>query len=202
MIADQRMSLPLLVTKKTCTGATYIVTGANKGLGFETAKHLVEMGAAKVIIAVRNVQAGKAAMAIIEAATHTNGIVEVWVLDLGSYDSVKAFAKKAVTNLDRIDALVENAGLGQIKWGLTEGHETCITINVISTLLLAVLLLPKLSESAKRFNITPHIVVVTSEVAFVVAEPEWKKVKADPLVKLQDEKLADMSQRLYKDPSR
>ncbi|CAG8955321.1 hypothetical protein HYFRA_00011303 [Hymenoscyphus fraxineus] len=106
-LSDQRMSLPLVVTKQTCSGATYIITGANKGLGFEAAKHLVEVGAAKVILAVRNTQAGNAAMAVIEAATHTENVVEVWELDLSSYASVKAFANKAIIELDRFDALIE-----------------------------------------------------------------------------------------------
>lgn len=111
MVADQRRDLPLLVTKETCAGATYIVTGANSGLGFETAKRLASLGARKVIIACRNVRAGETAKAEIEAATKTSNVVEVWTLDLASYESVKAFVRRAVDGLERIDALIENAGV-------------------------------------------------------------------------------------------
>ncbi|CAG8981700.1 hypothetical protein HYALB_00006573 [Hymenoscyphus albidus] len=190
-LSDQRMSLPLVVTIQTCSGATYIVTGADKGLGFEAAKHLVEVSSK-----IRNTQAGNAAMADIEAATHTKNVVEVWELDLSSYASVKAFANKAITELDRIDALIENAGIAGSDWILSEGHEACITVNVISTVLLAVLLLPKMSAVAKRFSFIPHISVVTSGAGFFTADsPEWRKVESDPFEKLKDEKLADMSKR-------
>ncbi len=58
-ISTQRLHLPLLVTTETCSGGTYIVTGANTGLGLEASKHLVAVGAAKVIMAVRNIAAGE-----------------------------------------------------------------------------------------------------------------------------------------------
>lgn len=77
---------------------------------------------------------------------------------------------------------------------MAEGHESSITINVIGTLLLAVLLLPKLMESAQRFNILPHLVIVTSEVGFM-AKAEFDKIKDDPFVKMNDQNLTDMTQR-------
>ncbi|KMK58732.1 short-chain dehydrogenase/reductase family protein [Aspergillus fumigatus Z5] len=100
---------PLLATTEICAGGTYIVTGANTGLGFEAAKHLVGLEAAKVIVAVRNVSAGEKAKKDIEESTGRIGVAEVWPLDLASYDSVKTFAQKATTELDRIDAMRETA---------------------------------------------------------------------------------------------
>jgi len=128
-IANQRRNLPLLATTETCSGGTYIVTGANTGLGFEAAKHLVELGAAKVIMGVRNVSAGERAKTEIDAATGTGNVAEVWALDLASYDSVKAFAKRAVAELDRIDALIENAGVAISQRILAEGHLASITVS-------------------------------------------------------------------------
>jgi NAD(P)-dependent dehydrogenase (short-subunit alcohol dehydrogenase family) len=89
-IADQKRDLPVYATKENIAGGMYIVTGANSGLGFEAAKHYVTLGAAKVIMAVRNVVAGEKAKADIEAATGgvAAGIAEVWPLDLASYESV------------------------------------------------------------------------------------------------------------------
>ncbi|KFY93115.1 hypothetical protein V498_04559 [Pseudogymnoascus sp. VKM F-4517 (FW-2822)] len=185
-VATQPHNLHLHISPEKCAGKTYIVTGANIGLGLEAAKHLVAVGAAKVIMAVRNVSAGEAAKADIEAATGTSGVAEVWALDLASYDSVKAFAKRAVAELERIDALIENAGVAAFERVMAEGHLLNITVNVLSTLLLAVLLLPKMSEDAKKFGIVPHIVFVSSRVGFDV-QADWNVVKGDPLVEVEKE---------------
>jgi NAD(P)-dependent dehydrogenase (short-subunit alcohol dehydrogenase family) len=187
-VETQTRNLPLVVTVETCSGGTYIVTGANVGLGFEAAKHLVALGAAKVIMGVRNVSAGEKAKAEIEAETGKTNVAEVWVLDLASYDSVKAFATKAITELDRIDALIENAAVAINERALAEGHLLSVTVNVLSTFLLGVLLLPKMSESAKQFGILPHIAIVSSGAGFDVKDA-WNKIKDDPLVKMDDEEM-------------
>lgn len=185
-IADQKKDLPILATKENTAGGTFIVTGANSGLGLEAAKHYVALGAAKVIMAVRNLDAGAKAKADIEAATSTSGVAEVWSLDLESYDSVKAFAAKANAELERIDALIENAGVALDKWALAEGHERSLTINVYSTFLLGILLFPKMKESAK-LGILPHLVIVSSGAAVRVKDV-FLSIKDDPLGKMDDEK--------------
>lgn len=145
-----------------CAGKTFIVTGANTGLGLEAARHFTRLNAQKVILAVRTVSKGEAAKRDIEDSTKRSGVVEVWPLDLASYDSVKAFARRA-EGLERVDAVVENAGVSTDKFVLMEDNESTITTNVVSTFLLALLLLPKLRESAQKFGIEPHLTVVTSE---------------------------------------
>ncbi|KAG8165140.1 hypothetical protein KVR01_005415 [Diaporthe batatas] len=146
-------------------GQTVIVTGSNTGLGKEAAKHFARLGAAKLILAVRNIKAGSAAKAEIERATQcAPGTVEVWALDLGDYASVKAFAGRASRELERVDVLCENAGVAGGKKEMVGGHERHITINVISTLLLALLMLPKLRETASRFGVKPRLTIVSSEV--------------------------------------
>ena len=145
------------------SGQTIIVTGSNTGLGLEAARHFTRLGAAKVILAVRTLSRGETAKESIESSTDRKGVVEVWQLDLGNYESVKDFAKK-VERLDRLDALVENAGIATENFKLLEDNEATITTNVVSTFLLGLLLLPKLRESGQKFNITPHLVIVCSEV--------------------------------------
>jgi short-subunit dehydrogenase len=140
---------------------------------------------------VRNVRAGETAKAEIETATKTRNVVEVWALDLANYESVKNFAKRAIDKFDRIDALIENAGVALDKWVTAEGHESSIMINVLGTLLLGVLLLPKMMESAQRFNNVPHLVIVTSEVGFS-CKPEFDKVKDNPFVRMNDQNSADL----------
>ncbi|RHZ53929.1 putative short-chain dehydrogenase/reductase family protein [Aspergillus thermomutatus] len=182
----QRRNLPLLATTEICSGRTYIVTGANTGLGFEAAKHLVSLEAAKVILAVRNIGAGEKAKKEIEESTGKTGIAEVWLLDLANYESVKAFARKATTELDRIDAVIENAAVAVPERVLAEGHALSVTVNVLSTFLLAVLILPKMRETAQRYGTVPHLTLVTSRVGFD-AKDFWDKIKDDPVKKMDGE---------------
>lgn len=195
-IAEQHKDLPILANPENTAGGTYIVTGANVGIGFEVVKHLVNFGAAKVILAVRNVQAGESAkQEILKASAKTaSNVMEVWPLDLASYASVNAFAKKAIDELDRIDALIENAGVAGDQWKIAEGQESFITVNVLGTLLLGALLFPKLSDTASRFKLSPRLVIVGSEVSFT-AKATFDKVRDNPLAKLKDEKLQGMEGR-------
>ena len=143
-------------------GKTIIVTGANVGLGLEAARHFVRLGASKVIIACRSVEKGEAAKKDIEESTKRLDVIEVWQVDLSSYKSVKAFCARA-QSLDRLHILVENAGVATPKYQDIEGMESTITINVISTFLMALLLLPKLRADAVKFNMVPHLTIVASD---------------------------------------
>jgi len=182
---DQKTPLPIVTTAESCKGRTYIVTGANTGLGYECAKHFVRLSSHKVILAVRSISKGEAAKERIEAETGVKGVAEVWELDLASYDSIKAFSKK-VQELDRIDAIVENAAVALLHWSESEGLETTLTVNVTGTLLLTVLVLPKLQESAKKFGILPHISIIGSGVAFQ-AKGELEKINGNILDGLNTE---------------
>lgn len=178
-------------------GKTVIVTGANVGLGLEAARHFARLGAAKVIIASRSIQKAEAAKKSIEQTTKCGpDVVEGWLLDLCSYESVKAFAERC-NGLQRIDAMVENAGVTTRQFSMAEEDETTITINVVSTFLLALLVLPKLKETAKRFNTRPNLAIVSSEVHFVTNFPEHGMTPPGESVfkTLSDPKKARMSDR-------
>ncbi|KAK1143700.1 hypothetical protein N8T08_006100 [Aspergillus melleus] len=151
---------------------TVIVTGSNVGLGFEAARHFTRLGAAKVIIAVRNRRAGEEAKRFIEASTNTSGICEVWDLDLASYESVLSFGKR-VAELPRLDVVVANASIATPHFQTAEGHERTITVNVISTILLELLVLPTLRRSARLYPGTkPRLTTVVSEVHAWAKFPE------------------------------
>lgn len=172
---------------------TVIVTGSNVGLGKEAARHLVRLRASKVILAVRNTAAGEEARREIVASSNCDPTtIEVWSLDLASFDSVKAFAVKA-SKLARLDVLLENAGIAKTTYSVAEGHEQTITVNVISTFLLALLLLPKLKATAKTFNTRPRITVVSSEVHAWAKFPEWKQTNT--FATLDNRMTAQMSDR-------
>ncbi|KYK56836.1 hypothetical protein DCS_03842 [Drechmeria coniospora] len=154
-----------------CTGWTVIITGANSGLGLEAARHFVRLNATKVILACRSVERGEAALREIEKSPEHHGAAEVWQLDLGSVESVKEFAARA-SKLDRLDVLLNNASILTRDWAVLEGHESMMTVNVISTLFLTVLLLPALRRTAIRFNVVPHVTTVSSDAAFMPFFPE------------------------------
>ncbi|KAF9485551.1 NAD(P)-binding protein [Pholiota conissans] len=156
------LSVPSVV-KENLEGKTVVVTGANIGLGFEAAKHFARMGAGKIIIACRSKKKGDEAVAKIKVDTG-NKNVELYLLDLASFASVKAFAERFTKENDRLDILVENAAVATSKFELTEdGWETSLQVNDISPSLLALRLLPLMVETAKTHRTTPRIVVVSSE---------------------------------------
>ena len=174
------------------SGKTIIVTGANVGLGKEAAKHFVRLGAHRVVLAVRSVEKGEAAKAEVEGETKRPGVVDVYELDYSSYASVKAFAARAA-ELDRVDVAVLNAGVATEQFEVSEDNENTITVNVISTALLALLLLPILRSSASKYNIEPVISVVGSGIHGWTSFPERKTPNS--LATLNDEKTADMKDR-------
>jgi len=172
-----------------------IVTGSNVGLGLEAARRITANGAAKVILAVRTLSKGEAAKNDIEQTTHTTGVVEVWELDLANYDSVKKFATKAM-QLERLDVLLNNAGVSFVKWTTDdEDQELTIKVNVISTFLLSFLLLPKLRETAVKFNVTPHLTVVSSEVHFFAAFDERKHTSTSIFETFSDQSKSSIMDR-------
>lgn len=148
-------------------GKTVLVTGANVGLGKEAARHFVQLGAAKVIIASRSIEKGDEAKRDIESTTKCGpNVIETWQLDLSSYQSVLDFGARIDKDLPRLDAAILNAGVAKAKWEIFEKDEATITVNVVSTFLLAHLLLPKLKQTATSFNTRPNLTVVSSEMHF------------------------------------
>ncbi|MDS0134175.1 MULTISPECIES: SDR family NAD(P)-dependent oxidoreductase [unclassified Amycolatopsis] len=87
-------------------GRVAVITGANTGLGFDTAKVLAERGAT-VVLAVRDVEKGKQAAARLGA----DADVTVQALDLASQESIRAAAADLHATLPKIDLLINNAGV-------------------------------------------------------------------------------------------
>lgn len=145
----------------TFEGKTVIVTGSNSGVGFATALKYVQLAASTVILGVRSLERGETAKAQIEEATGRAGVVQVWQLDMASFESIDAFAKR-VESLKKVDIAVLNAGV--INRNFTQsgkGWENNLQINTLGTALLAILLTPKL-QASRIANSPAHLVVVTS----------------------------------------
>lgn len=111
---------------------TAIVTGANAGLGFESAKQLLDLNLSHLILAVRTPSKGEnAANELRRLAPKAK--IEVWQLDMCSYASIQAFAERVGRDLSRLDIALLNAGLVKPSFELVKetGHEE--TLQVVST---------------------------------------------------------------------
>ncbi|XP_063533394.1 retinol dehydrogenase 11-like, partial [Cydia strobilella] len=140
-------------------GKVVIVTGANAGIGFETAKNLAERGA-RVIMACRNEGRATVARDQIVAATG-NPDVHYRHLDLASLKSVREFADNINKTEERLDILINNAAIYGSKLEKTEdGLLLGMQSNHFGPFLLTNLLLPKLKSSA------PSRIVNVSSIAY------------------------------------
>ncbi|MBX3193140.1 MAG: SDR family oxidoreductase [Labilithrix sp.] len=145
---------------KALAGKVAVVTGANTGIGKETAKGLAERGAT-VVLAVRDLAKGEAARADILDATGSADLV-VLPLDLGSRRSIRTFVELLNEQLGRLDILVNNAGLWTRTRQTTEdGFEATFGVNHLGTFLLTTELLPLLEKSAPS-----RVVVVSSDLHY------------------------------------
>jgi len=138
------------------TGRVAVVTGANTGIGFETARMLAARGA-HVILACRSAEKGEAAVSRI-MAEKPPGKAELMLLDLSDLDSVAAFASVFTTAHPRLDLLIDNAGVMVPPFGRTkQGFETQFGTNHLGHFALTLRLLPLLEATQGS-----RVVVVSS----------------------------------------
>jgi NAD(P)-dependent dehydrogenase (short-subunit alcohol dehydrogenase family) len=128
------------------SGRLAVVTGANSGLGLVAARELARAGA-DVVIACRDVAKGHAAASGI--AAHVDGAsLEVRELDLADLASVRAFAEQLLASRDRLDLLINNAGVMAAPHRTTaDGFELQLGTNHLGHFALTGLLLPALRET-------------------------------------------------------
>lgn len=182
--------------KSDFTGQTIIVTGSNSGLGLEASRHLVRLGA-RVILAVRSKARGDAAAKDILQSTSVDSCqVAVWLLDLSSQNSVKNFAEK-VRSLDRLDAFIQNAAMDDCSNFRTteDGFEQNIAVNVINPVLLGLMVLPKLRQTAAKYGTMGRLSFIGSAL-LQLAKFEERHVSQNQLFDaLNDEKTSHMEDR-------
>jgi len=147
-------------------GKIAIVTGSNTGIGKETARGLARRGAT-VILACRDSSKAQAARDDIARTTGRDD-VKAMALDLGSKASIRAFAEQLKASHERLDLLVNNAGVWSTSRKTTaDGFESTFGVNHLGTFLLTRELLPLLEASA------PSRVVVVSSTLHYRGRMDW-----------------------------
>jgi len=145
----------------TLADAVVLVTGSTGGLGREVARRVAGRGA-HVIVHGRDRERGAALVAEIEA--DTPGSARFYPADLSSFDEVRELAAAVRRDYDRLDVLVNNAGiwLDGPRRESDDGHELHFQVNYLSGFLLTHLLLPLLEETAERSEEPVRIANVSS----------------------------------------
>ncbi|MFT7467507.1 MAG: NAD(P)-dependent dehydrogenase (short-subunit alcohol dehydrogenase family) [Candidatus Pseudothioglobus sp.] len=178
-----------------------IVTGANTGIGFETARALAAAGA-RVILACRSAEKAQAAVDKI-LQLHPKSQAECLPLDLARVDSITAFGTQL--NAEKIDTLICNAGLVTPTYEQTqEGIEKTVGVCHYGHFLLTRLLLPRLLKA-----VSPRVIMVSSEShrspktldfdCFPLTPNNFSMFKAYGQAKLANTLMANELQRRYGD---
>lgn len=135
---------------------TVIITGANSGLGFETAECFA-MGGWHIIMACRNPDKADAARKELISESG-NKEIEVLTLDLSSLQSVRDFVSEIRKRGLSIDALDCNAGIGsQTSSGTMDGFDNVFQSNYLGHFLLTMLLLPLMKNDARIMNVSSEV---------------------------------------------
>lgn len=140
------------------SGKVVIVTGANSGIGYQTAKELARRGA-KVILACRDDIKGERAEKSIKKKTNNNN-VRYEHLDLSSFESIRKFVENFMKSEAKLDVLINNAGASGMSTNKTsDGIVKDMQVNYLGPFLLTVLLVPLLKKSApsRIINVSSYL---------------------------------------------
>lgn len=187
-------------SKATIPGKTVIVTGANTGIGKQTALELAKRGG-NIILACRDMEKCEAAAKEIRGET-LNHRVNARHLDLASLKSIREFAAQVTEEEEHVHILINNAAVMRCPhWTTEDGFEMQLGVNYLGHFLLTNLLLDKLKASA------PSRIINVSSLAHVAGHIDfedlnWEKKNYDTKAAYCQSKLAvvlstkELSQRL------
>ncbi|KAJ2826038.1 Retinol dehydrogenase 14 [Coemansia sp. 'formosensis'] len=153
---------------------TAVVTGANCGIGFETAKALGCAGF-HTILACRSAERGKEAVESLEQQAELEGRFEFMELDLASLESVHNFVELFKARNSSLDILVNNAGVACPYNQTAEGIEMQFGTNHVGHFALTLGLL----DNLKRADDGARVIVVSSMAAFMVARISYEGVEQE-----------------------
>ncbi|KIL84993.1 hypothetical protein FAVG1_11864 [Fusarium avenaceum] len=163
-------------------GQTALITGANTGLGFESARQLLALNLSHVILAVRSQSRGDIAANRLQAE-FPSARIDVFIVDMLSYESIMAFARRCET-LQRLDIAILNAGLSQPNYTRAEetGHEVTFQVNYLSTALLVLALVPILRAKRGTINLA-RLSLVGSDTSYYA---NWKGTSSESVIEVMD----------------
>jgi retinol dehydrogenase-12 len=151
-------------------GKTFLVTGANTGIGKETARALAARGA-RVFLACRSQDSGRRAIDEIAGETGSRSL-ELLSVDLGDLDSVRACAEAFLATGEPLQVLINNAGVAGQRGLTVSGFERMFGTNHVGPFLLTSLLLDRLRASAPA-----RIVNVASVAHYDAPGIDWEAVR-------------------------
>lgn len=169
------------------SGKVAIITGASSGLGFESSRQLLSFGLSHLVLTARSLQRGETAAAKLRKE-NAKATVEVWTLEMQSYDSIRSFIRRVDSQLPRLDIVILNAGVSKLSFQAVQktGYEEMFQVNYLSTVLLSICLLPIL-KSRSPSGTPGRLTIVTSGLSLVAKFPNSERSPLLPSFK--DEKI-------------
>ncbi|CAH0044395.1 unnamed protein product [Clonostachys solani] len=153
------------MTNPDLSGKVIIVTGGSSGLGKESALQLAKYSPRTIYITARTAARGNAAIdEILREVPSAHGILKFLELDLGSLESVRRAADTFLAQADRLDVLMNNAGLMASPPGLTaDGYEVQFGSNYVGPALFTKLLMPIIERTAALSGSDTRVINLSSE---------------------------------------
>lgn len=163
-------------------GQTILITGSSGGIGLAASQAMLEHKLSHLIMAIRTISKGEAAAAPLRRA-FPDARIDLWALDMTSYESVQSFARRCATELPQLDAVVLNAGCTRQEFtrcNNANGHEEVFLVNYLSTALLASLLLPVLKANANTRLRPGRLTIVSSGLGLLSKFPNRDSIPLIP----------------------
>lgn len=133
----------------TNNAKTILITGATDGIGLETAKKLISLGH-NVLLHGRNQEKLQAVLSSL-ATINNDQKIEGHIADLSSFQAVQSLAKEVTAKHDKLDVLINNAGILKTPNTVTvDGLDVRFAVNTLAPILLTQQLLPLLNQSTSR----------------------------------------------------
>jgi NAD(P)-dependent dehydrogenase (short-subunit alcohol dehydrogenase family) len=196
-VFGSRTTAEEVVRGVSLAGKKAIVTGANSGIGTETARVLALSGA-DVVMACRSASADAVARGVQATLPSGSGGLEVRRLDLSDFASIRAFAEPLIAEERSLDILINNAGIMATPFGTTtQGTELQVGTNHVGHVLLTKLLLPLLSASASARVVNVSSALHTRGngerlLETLTRDPAWTMRRYVPFDAYGDSKLANV----------
>lgn len=187
-VISQLFQAPKLPSKLpySLDGRTGIIVGATTGIGYEAAVQFLELGLSTLIIGARNASTRGEALKnkLLASAKNSKARIEVWDIDLESYESIISFTERAERELPRIDFVNLSAAVATATYRTSKGSddkELSIQVNVYAIALATLLFTPivaskfKANQSLYTDGYTPAITIVNSDIHFWIPLPQTPK---------------------------